>query len=251
MIFFGIPLRSKAASNDWGKVEKIFNRTLRSIYRQTCPDFRIIVACHDIPVLEQTCDDRVEFLVSDAPLPTSRREMMLDKGWKLSMIAKRVRELGSGYVMMVDSDDLISDRIAQFCAEHPDENGFLSGNGYVYNEGLAYAKKIHKIYGICGSCAIVNYRPEDLPEELPVGISDEEVQRRFVFRRSHRQIPEDLAAAGRPLAPLPFPGVVYVRNTGDNHSMLGGNDLSWKRKLELAVSPRIPIEGKLKDEFGF
>ena len=47
MIYFGIPLRSKETSNNWDKVTEFFNRTLWSVYNQTDPDFRIIVACHD------------------------------------------------------------------------------------------------------------------------------------------------------------------------------------------------------------
>lgn len=96
MIYFGIPLRSKAASNDWKNVERIFNRTLYSVYRQTDPEFKIFVACHDKPSLERGYDDRVEFLISDTPIPTNRKEMMLEKGWKVSMIASRIRESGGG-----------------------------------------------------------------------------------------------------------------------------------------------------------
>ncbi|MCC8014252.1 MAG: hypothetical protein LIO87_03570 [Eubacterium sp.] len=97
MIYFGIPLRSKAASNDWKNVERVFNRTLQSVYRQTDPEFKIFVACHDKPELTHEYDDRVEFLISDTPTPTNRKEMMFDKGWKVSMIAGRIRESGGVY----------------------------------------------------------------------------------------------------------------------------------------------------------
>ena len=65
MIYFGIPLRSKATANDWDKVSLFFNRTLWSVYRQTDSDFRIIVACHDIPELVHDFDGRVEFIQVD------------------------------------------------------------------------------------------------------------------------------------------------------------------------------------------
>lgn len=96
MIYFAVPLKSKAASSDWGQVTRIFNRTLASIYNQTDPNFKVIVACHDIPELTKSYDERVEFLVSDAPIPNDRKEMMLDKGWKISMAALRIRELRGG-----------------------------------------------------------------------------------------------------------------------------------------------------------
>lgn len=87
MIYFGIPLRSKAVSSNWDDVMRVFNRTLQSVYRQTNPDFRIFVACHEVPGLSEQYDERVEFLIADTPYPKNRKEMMLDKGWKLSMIA--------------------------------------------------------------------------------------------------------------------------------------------------------------------
>lgn len=96
MLYFGVPLRSKAASKDWDNVTRVFNRTLHSICNQTDPDFKVFVACHDIPLLDKQYDQRVEFLIADTPIPTSKKEMMLDKGWKVSMIARRIRELGGG-----------------------------------------------------------------------------------------------------------------------------------------------------------
>lgn len=96
MIYFLIPLRSKAASKNWEEVSRVFNRTLASVYNQTDPDFRIFVACHDIPSLEKTYDARVEFIQAETPVPTTPHEMMLDKGYKISLMAQRLRLLGGG-----------------------------------------------------------------------------------------------------------------------------------------------------------
>lgn len=250
MIYFGIPLRSREASENWEKVTEVFNRTLQSVYRQTCPEFQILVACHEIPELKRDYDARVRFLVSDAPIPKDRREMMLDKGWKISMIAREIRAVGGGYTMLVDSDDLISDRIAGYAKEHPDLNGFTARTGYVYNEGESFCRKICRPYSICGSCTAVRYAPEDLPDAMPENFYDDSFSAKWLIRRPHREVPKALSQIGRPLAKAPFPMTVYVRNTGDNHSMLGGGDLSAKRKVELMLARKIPVAA-LKDEFGF
>lgn len=250
MIYFGIPLRSMEASENWAKVTEVFNRTLQSVYRQTCPEFQIFVACHEIPELKKTYDDRVQFLVSEAPVPRNRREMMLDKGWKISMIARKIRAGGGGYTMLVDSDDLISDRIAGFAKEHPELNGFTARTGYLYNEGESFCRKIYKPYSICGSCTAVRYAPEDLPNTMPQNLYDDSFSKKWLIRRPHRELPGELAQIGRPLADAPFPMTVYVRNTGDNHSMLGGGSLSAKRRAELMLARKIPI-AELRDEFGF
>lgn len=251
MIYFGIPLRSKAVSKNWPQVVRVFNRTLHSIYSQTDPNFRVLVACHDIPELSFPVDDRVEFLVADCPYPKDSFEMMLDKGWKISMIAKRIRELGGGYTMMVDSDDLVSNRIAEYVNAHPNENGFLARYGYIYNEGFPYVKQVLALHRICGSCAIVNYSVEDLPDCMPETFWDDTPKDKWICRKSHRIIPDTLAQMGRPLSVMPFPTTMYLRNTGDNHSMLNGSDLVWKRKVELAIRRKISLSGPVGKEFGF
>lgn len=251
MIYFGVPLRSKVASKDWNSVTRAFNRTLESIYRQTDSSFKILVACHDIPELNMEYDNRVEFLVSDQPYPTTYREMMLDKGWKVSMIAKRIRKLGGGYTMLVDSDDIVSNRIAAYVYSHPGENGFLSRFGYVYCDGFDYMKKILYPHRICGSFSIVNYTLEDLPEEMPKDLWDNSPKDRWIIRKSHREVPDYLAQSGRKLKEIPFPTTIYVRNTGDNHSMLGGSDLNLKRKLEIFLRKKVELNGDVGFEFGF
>ena len=251
MIYFGVPLRSKGASKNWENVTRVFNRTLRSIYRQADPDFRIIVACHDVPELDAEYDDRVEFLTAETPVPRNMEEMMLDKGWKLSMIGKRVRELGGGYTMLVDADDMISNRIAEYVKAHPDCAGFVSKYGYVYNEGFSYMKKLLSLHRICGSCTIVNYRAEELPDALPENLWDNSPMDKWAIRKPHRELLEYLGQQGKALSEIPFPTTVYLRNTGDNHSMFAGGDLNWKRKAELLIRPRIPVNGKIGEEFGF
>jgi len=96
MVYFGIPLRAKAASNNWDNVVKVFNRTLRSITSQTDREYKVIVACHDIPKVSFVHDADLEFIQVDSPIPVTQHEKMLDKGWKVSAIACRVRELGGG-----------------------------------------------------------------------------------------------------------------------------------------------------------
>ena len=95
VVTFAIPLRSKAASNDWGKVSALFNRTLASVCRQINGDFRVVVACHDVPELLPGLPlEKIEFIQVDSPLPRDYHEQMLDKGWKVHACAKWIREQG-------------------------------------------------------------------------------------------------------------------------------------------------------------
>lgn len=153
--------------------------------------------------------------------------------------------------MLVDSDDIVSNRIAEYVNSHPNQNGFLSDYGYIYNDGAAYVKKTLALYRICGSCAIVNYSVDDLPDTMPRDLWDDTPKDKWIIRKSHRIIPKYLEDHGRKLAKIPFPTTIYVRQTGDNHSMLGDIDLNIKRKMELMFRPRVKLNGKIGLEFGF
>lgn len=236
MIYFGIPLRSKAASKDWSKVSMFFNRTLWSVYNQTDPNFRIIVACHDIPKLTHAFDDRVEFIQVNSPIPRTKEEMMLDKGHKVHTIGMRIRELGGGFTMMVDADDLQSNRIAEYVNTHPDANGFLSHNGYYWHVGDNFIKKGHKFPN--GSSTIVKYSVDDLPDRYYEHQVPSQNSNPHIIRKRHGDIPRICTELGRPLKSLPFCASIYVRETGDNHSLMGKQESTF-RVLEQKVMPKL------------
>lgn len=246
MMYFGIPLRSKEASNDWDRVTEYFNRTLWSVYNQIDKNFKIIVACHEIPMLKKEYDDRVEFIQVNNPIPKTKHEMMIDKGHKIHTIAMRIRELGGGFTMLVDADDLISNRISQYINNNQDKNGFLSHNGYYYHVGNDYIKKGHKFPN--GSSTIVKYNIEDLPFEYYDNPVDSVNSNPHIIRKKHGDIPKICKEKGRALSKLPFIASIYVRETGDNHSLIGKNESKF-RLIEQALMPKIKINDKLKKEF--
>lgn len=236
MLYFGIPLRSKAAAKNWERVTEFFNRTLWSVYNQTDPDFKIIVACHDIPTLRHQYDQRVEFIQVNAPVPRNKNEMMLDKGYKVHTIGMRVREFGGGFLMMVDADDIQSNRIAEYVNSHPKANGFISENGYYYHVGDDFIKKGHKFPN--GSSTIVKYSVEDLPSDYyPTMVANNNMNP-HIIRKRHGDIPKICAEMGRPLEKLPFIASIYVRDTGDNHSLMHKNESKF-RVIEQMLMPKL------------
>ncbi len=252
MIYFVIPLMSKKAAKDWEMVSTLFNRTLWSCYNQTDPDFKILVACHEIPKLTKVYDDRVEFIQvseKEAPIPATQEEKMVDKGYKTHTLAMRLRELGGGYAMMVDADDLISCHMAEFINQHPDENGYYVKTGYVYFAGDDYMKILPKFSS--GSACIVNYSVDDLPDCYPDIMTANCDANKWIIRKRHGGVVPACAALGRPLKPLPFKGAVYVLGTGENHSLYGKKTKYQTRlrgMLEFFVGKR-KIKGNLKKEF--
>ena len=243
---------SRKAANDWNMVSMLFNRTLWSCYNQTDPEFKILVACHEIPELTKNYDDRVEFIQvteKESPIPKTQQEKMIDKGYKTHTLAMRLRALGGGYAMMVDADDLVSCRIAKFVKLHPDENGFYVKTGYVYFVGDSYMKVMPKFSS--GSACIVNYSVSDLPDGYPPVMRENCDANEWIIRKKHNSIVPACAQAGRPLKPLPFKGAVYVLGSGENHSMYGKKTRYQTRLREFRemFERKKRIKGNLDKEF--
>ena len=237
MIIFAIPLRAKETAKNWQGVERRFWKTIRSIFNQEGKEWRAIVACNEIPEMpeemEARCDDRLEFIELDMPIPTEWIEMARDKFWKLTEIAVRIREILETqkypekgiYVMPVDADDLLNRKIAKWCERHPDENGFVSKDGFVWENGKSYVRIYKKMYTYCGSCNIIKMYREDLPEKLPADIklchdkgTAASLNARYPIRWDHNIIVDKYCNMGKPFSILPFRSTVYLINNGDNIS---------------------------------
>ena len=93
MIIFAIPFRSKQTTKNWKVSCKNLENTIDSIFNQTDPEFRCILACNEKPEFTKKYDDRLEIISLDIPVPTKWIEMARDKNWKLLVIAKRIREI--------------------------------------------------------------------------------------------------------------------------------------------------------------
>ena len=242
LIFFGIPLKSKAVSDNWELVCELFNKTLWSVYNQTFPDFKIIVACHEIPSLKHEYDNRVEFIQINTSVPKDSCEMMADKGYKVHTIAMRIRELGAGYAMIVDADDLISNKIVEYVSCQPvDSFGWIINKGYVYYYGNTFVTYTSK--NPSGTSIIINYCRDDLPRCYDEVMEDNNNNNCYLIRKRHGDISKFCKLMGRPLKKLPFPGTIYVRY-GENHSPFN----SIFRKVHTMFGRKYGLE-QLKEEF--
>lgn len=248
MIYFVIPLRSKAAAKNWERVTKDFNRTLRSCYNQTSPEFKILVACHDIPKVDFEYDKRVRFIQVDIPTPKNTKEMMYDKGYKMYTLMQNVRfEINGnrgGYILPIDADDLVSNKVAAFFEGRDDGMCYTSKYGYIWNKPSLFVTKAKDLWRTCGSCTIVYYKKDELPD-----IDMEKNTKKYIFQNSHRFLIKYAKSIGKKFEMIPFPTTIYVLGTGENHSTLIGIGISWKRVVEGIL--RIPryISNSMKKEF--
>jgi len=225
VIAFIVALKAKPLANNWERVCRLFEATLQSVYNQTDGDFRLIAVCHDRPALRHTYDGRLEFIHADFPPPPGVHDFMMQDKWKkLALGVKRAGELEPGFVMLMDADDLVSDRLVAHAKKYPDSNGWVINRGYYYAFGSRWIERANNYN--CGTNAIVSSRfirfPKDLGEDSLGGC--------IILRWGHMRIAEKLAKHGTPLEPLPFRGGIYVHRHGDNATDLGpwGGKPPWK-----------------------
>ena len=280
MIVYAIPFRAPETTNDWDACVKRLDRTLQSIFNPlNHAPFQCIVACNHIPEqLKGKYDSRLEWLELQMPIPQSWIEMARDKFWKLLEISVRIRALLEQqenpecgiYVMPVDADDLLNYQIAGYCEAHPDANGFVSKDGYVWQEGSSIFRIYPQMHTYCGSCNIIKMYRNDLPERMPFpidlchdGHTAGILNSRYPIRFDHNIIVERYCSINKPFSTLPFRSTVYVRGTGDNISCipLKEKEAQSKKRKGIQIHPiaflrkinifKIKyISQKIKFEFG-
>jgi hypothetical protein len=221
MLVFIVPIKRKQSATSWSELCKLFDRSLRSICNQTSTDFKVLVVCNDKPEIEFE-HPQVEYLEVDFPLPyPSYSAKGDDRAKRVFVGLLAVRDLQPSHVMSVDPDDCISSKIAEFVSQHQSENGWYVDRGYEYEEGSNKVTVRHKdFYKICGTCNIINYRLFKVPEKV---LAYDDLTGFDRFLNGHPLAKGDLAERGTPLAPLPFPGTIFVRDrVGESISMQEG-----------------------------
>jgi hypothetical protein len=228
MICFIMGLKARAICKDWPRVESLASATLHSVCQQTDQDFSVIVVCNEIPRTTLPSGAPVTFIAKDFPLPggIAGHENGLDKFRKLAHGLAAAREMKPDFVMLMDADDLVSRRLAEFANSNKASNGWMFETGYAWKYGGSWVTPVKSgFHKACGTSAIINSRLINFPAEA----SDEALSTCIVLANGHTTICDTLARQGAPLDVLPFPGALYVTDHGDNGSLLaaGENARSW------------------------
>ena len=259
MLAFLVPIKSPQVATSWSDVCRLFERCVRSLCRQTSPEFRVLVVCNQVPQIGFS-HPHIRYLTVDFPVPQRDYDSkIVDKERKLIAGLIELREMQPSHVMQVDADDCVSRRLAEHVERNRDKHGWFFETGYEYEDGskkILYRRK--RFYGICGTSNVIAHRLFTLPDKLPPYEKILEYDR---FVGGHAVARPDLAERGTPLEQLPFPGAVYVRDRiGESVSLqekLGAKlhrhpREAFRRLKKRLLAPLVQqqLTQELKEEYG-
>lgn len=220
MLVFVIPLQSMAIAKSWERVSQLFEQCVQSVCQQTSSHFHVIAVCHEKPHTPFKHPNlsyvEVDFPVPDISSGTAAEivnRKRTDKGRKQLRGLVAAQELNPTHTMLLDGDDRISRRLAEFVHQHPQANGWFFNKGYRYASASSWIyKKTSGFHTMCGSCNIVRNDLNKIP-------NNPEYNRGYGYYKfyiDHAKVVKVLAEEGTPLEALPFLGAVYMVQTGEN-----------------------------------
>ena len=173
MLGFVVPIKPKAVSKDWEYELKLLERTARSICSQNCDYFKLIIVYNDKPEIKFQHKNIIYLFYPYPPVAVNEiedfesyvikyyssvyAERMIDKGKKIHYGCKKAIEESCDYIMSVDSDDLISNKLAAFVSSNASSNkaGWRIKKGFIYEEDSVILVRKYDIQNINGSTHII------------------------------------------------------------------------------------------------
>lgn len=263
MLGFVLPIKPKQHSKNWTLDNQLLERTVKSLFNQKDKNFKVVLVYSDLPEINFVHDNLYyeHYRFGDISIKQIGDwedmkkwykpvygERMMDKSRKIILGCKIAKELGCNYLMAVDSDDLVSDRLAGYVNENQSKNiaGWRFLNGYMYEDGSKIILKNHEIWGINGSTHIIREDLVDIPDlETNYNLFD------YSLFESHGYTLQRLIDYKKEtLQLLPFYGVVYIIHK-NNYSEIKNiiSSLAPKQIIKKIVYGTF-ISSKIRNEFG-
>jgi len=248
IICFVVALKSKAVSKDWDRVCRLFEATLGSLLGQSNPRWRAFVVGHERPTFPGMDDERVHFLPVDFPPPVLNYDRMTeDKTRKLSIALRACLATNPQYIMSIDADDLLSSRLVEFAATAAEKNGWIIHRGYNYTYGSRWIVRNNQFN--CGTNAIINVRLVRAPSGASL---EQDAEECLILRFGHVDMERGMKDLGKPLEQLPFRGVVYLSDHGENATDAGPWGGRGRKRLRWWLNmlrTAQPLTRRLREEF--
>ncbi len=242
-VFFSIPFSAKRDEARWAIACQLLGNTLASIFNQTDPAFEVVITGHERPSLTELSDPRVTFLKAPFPKPEALSEYHIDKRMKRRNNALYIKTRGSGYIVFLDADDLVSHNLIRHMRLADDPNGYVFVRGYLLDYRAMILGRCDNFDRHCGSCAAVYFSSDEISAD-----GSGYAMSFYTKPAGHKSWRELAAAEGRPLQPIPFPAVVYVFNTSQNLSASLGEGMVTTRLMKIRRQ-EVPLTPDIIEEF--
>ena len=249
MFIFITTLRHPKNSISYKRVETLLERTVKSVCNQTNRNFRFIVVGNQLPQFPSVPSE-MDFVRVDFKPPSALKGSKLDindcrtdKATKYFIGLLHARQYNPEYVMFLDADDVVSNKITEYANSHPDRNGWLIDKGYIYGDGGVLIRWTKEFHMKCGTSRIVNWKLLNVPSNFPAQPNQNYILRNVDsnFLRKvlgiHRETESYFRNIGFPLEPLPFYGAIWILDTGENRS--------GKSLMRIGY----PVSSKIRKEF--
>lgn len=204
MIAFIVPLRSKATTKGWPTVSKLCLRTLHSLLQQTDPGFHVFLVCNEPPE-GLTPSEKLSVISRDFPIPENRSPRYgYDKLCKVCHGLVEAAHINPSHYMLVDADDLVSNRLAGHIKKNPPDIGWFAESGWLYRENKSWLLRQRRhFHRLCGTAIVAPFDKKYLPKSVD---EDYTPYRPYL---EHNRIVDAYRTAGKNMQPLPFPAAVY------------------------------------------
>ena len=262
MVVFIPVVKHYENSADYTATWDLLRNTLHSVCAQTDDRFRVIVVCNK--VLDDFSHDvsirNTEFLEVDFPAPSHGiahpgaelpnlplDAVRKDKGSKYVIGILAAKKYTPTYVMPMDADDFLSNRLVSSVMLQPTEpGGWVCETSYIINiSDMTLAKKTLKST-THGSCMLHNFESlcfegegkyADWSGLSTTSTKDDVLDKTdsWFLRRclgGHNKIGELFRKRGIPHRPFDFPVSMYNVSHDENHSHAGSYEYSCDADLE-------------------
>lgn len=234
-------------SADYGRVEELLADTLNSIARQSCEDYVAIVVGNQRPAWR--LPERAHFVKSTFLPVRAPGAVHGPRTVGMGQDDEIGDRTGCGTCVRSGVRDarrlrrLRASRLGGFHSRQFGKAGWVIKRGLIYSRRRNAFNVRRKLHRICGTSHIIPFDAFDVPKELTITSTQNEVAHAFSdyserVLGGHRYALEWWRDRGRHLEPLPFTGAVYHVDTGENHS--GGR----------LTGPGIPYGSHLERDFG-
>lgn len=228
---FVIPFKPMAESSNWNLDKLLLKRTIATLLRNDSNTIKIFLVYTDPPGIELN-DDRLyleqypfkPYNIKDLEdyeivLKNQYNELYLkrhlDKSRKIMWGCKLAKDAGCHFIMNVDADDLVSNKLITFLLQqNNDLPGWYIPKGYVYYEKTGNLTQVFRnMHLLNGSTHVLNRDLIDVP------FDDTKVWGEINLFTDHGYLKERLRITKLVnLIPIPFFSITYCRNGISNIS---------------------------------